>query len=240
LFFRILVYPSKEIMPSEPEKYAIITAGGKGERTGLPFPKQFMELKGLPLIMHSIYAFLAYSPKIKLIVVLPAGMGKSWEELCRKYRFEHVHTVCTGGETRFHSVRNGLAHAESGSLVAIHDAARPLVSTALISRCFSMAAQKGTAVPVIPQTDSVREVIGKENRRVDRSRLVMVQTPQVFETNLIKAAYEQPWDPSFTDDACVLEAGGERIWLVEGEARNIKVTTKTDLAVAGALMRDAR
>lgn len=225
-------------MPSEPEKYAIITAGGKGERTGLPVPKQFMELHGLPLLMHSMQTFLAYSPKVKLIVVLPAGMGKSWEELCHKYRFEHGHTVCTGGNTRLHSVRNGLAHVRAGSLVAIHDAARPLVSTALISRCFSMAAQKGSAVPVISPTDSVREVTGEMNRRIDRSRLMLVQTPQVFETNLIKAAYERQWDASFTDDACVLEAGGGRIWLVEGEARNIKITTKNDLVIAGALMRD--
>ena len=219
-----------------PENYVIITAGGIGSRMGTPTPKQFLELNNLPVIMHSMAAFLAYSTSVKLILVLPEDFVADWKSLCEKYQFTHAHEICIGGNTRFQSVKNGLKLAGDEGLVAIHDAARPLLSQFLIDYCFKEAALKGNAVPSLHLKDSVRELSGEENRPIDRDKLRLIQTPQVFEASLIKKAFEQAFKSSFTDDASVVESMGIGINLVAGEEKNIKITTPVDLTIAEAIL----
>ena len=216
------------------DAHVVITAGGLGSRMGSEKPKQFLELNGLPVLMHSIKAFYQYSTNIKIIVTLPGMHLTAWEALCRDHHFEIPHTVCHGGETRFESVKHGLENVDEG-LVAVHDAVRPLVSVELIARCFEAARDKGNAVPVIPLTDSVREVLNGESRPADRDHLRLLQTPQVFDAALLKSAYKQAFRPSFTDDANVAEAFGAKIILVEGDPRNIKITRPEDMLIAEAL-----
>ena len=219
-----------------PEKYVIIPAGGRGNRMGTALPKQFLELEGVPVIFRSMQAFMNYTPDIDLIIVLPAGHEEDWENLCREHSLALPHRICTGGETRFHSVKNGLAQIEGEGLVAIHDAVRPLVSLSLIKNCFETAARHGNAVPVVPLADSVRQLSGTINRPADRNALRLVQTPQVFALSLIRQAYAGDYQESFTDDAGVVESIGVPIHLVEGERRNIKITTLDDMYMAAALL----
>lgn len=214
-------------------EYVIITAGGTGSRMGSEVPKQFLELNDVPVIVHSIRAFKQYSPNIAIVVVLPDGAVDHWEEIAEKYDIDAK--TCIGGDTRFASVKSGLELVGDG-LLAVHDAARPMVTPALISRCFLEAAQQGNAVPVIPLTDSVRELSNDISRPAERERFRLVQTPQVFDTSLLKKAYEQAYRSSFTDDATVAEAFGTKIHLVEGEWSNIKITTKGDMLIAKALI----
>lgn len=220
------------------EKFVIITAGGLGSRMRSSTPKQFLELAGKPVIMHSMQCFTMYSGSITMILVLPEEFTLEWKKLCKKHDFQLKHTVCNGGETRFHSVQNGLKLVNDQGLVAIHDAVRPLISSTLIKECFNVASKKGNAVPALPLRDSVREISGDENRPVDRSKFRLIQTPQVFEARLIKKAYEQAYRPSFTDDATVAEAIGVQINLLNGTETNIKITTPEDLKIAEVLYRD--
>jgi 2-C-methyl-D-erythritol 4-phosphate cytidylyltransferase len=219
------------------KEYAIITAGGKGSRMGSDMPKQFMPVNGLPMIMHGIRAFKSYSDRIGIVVVLPEDAMEAWDRILEEYPPGITCRVATGGKTRFASVKNGLELTGNEGQVAIHDAARPLVSAALIDRCFRQAEDKGNAVPVIPLTDSLRELSNDESRPAERDRFRRVQTPQVFETGLIRKAYEQAYRPSFTDDASVAESIGVKINLVEGEEKNVKITTPLDIIFAEALMK---
>lgn len=220
-----------------PDKYVIITAGGVGTRMGSPVPKQFMDLKGLPVIMHSIQAFLNYSKSIRLVLVLPENSIVDWKSIYKKNEYSFDHELCVGGNTRFQSVKNGLSLVGDNGLVAIHDGVRPLVSHSLIQRCFEEAAQSGNAVPAIQLKDSVRELSDKGSQAAVRDNLRLIQTPQIFETMQIKKAYEQKYHPLFTDDATVAESIGIKINLIEGEASNIKVTTQEDLLIAKALIQ---
>jgi len=170
------------------------------------------------------------------VLVLPEDGMNDWEKILGKYPLDIKYKVCTGGDTRFDSVKNGLELIEGDGLVAIHDAVRPLVSVSLISACFDMAMKRGNAVPVIPLSDSIREVSGDESFPVDREKFRLVQTPQVFDVNQIKQAYGQAYRPSFSDDATVLESFGARIHVVEGEKRNIKITNVDDLIIADAFL----
>jgi 2-C-methyl-D-erythritol 4-phosphate cytidylyltransferase len=212
--------------------YAIILAGGKGLRMGADLPKQFLLLREKPVLMHAIEAFHQVNMGLNIIVVLPLEQMAYWDALCMEHHFSIPHQVVQGGATRFDSVKNGLQLVEGDGLVAIHDGVRPLVSTTLIEACMHAAEDKGSAIPVVPVVDSLREVFGSESQSVDRSRFVAVQTPQVFQSTRIKAAYEMPYQDSFTDDASVLEAAGFALALVEGERENIKITTPLDLSVA--------
>lgn len=220
------------------KEYVIITAGGSGVRMGSDIPKQFMELNGLPVIMHTIKAFARYSSDINIILVLPEDGMDEWDRILKKYPLEVTFHLCSGGEKRFDSVKNGLELVEGDGLVAIHDAVRPLVSSRLISKCFQTAAKEGNAIPVIPLQDSMRELNGEENRPANRDVYRLVQTPQVFDISLIKKAYEQAYRSSFTDDATVAEALGAKIHLVEGEKRNIKITTQEDFLIAKAYLKE--
>ena len=195
-----------------------------------------MELNDRPVIMHSIKAFAEYSSNIKLVVVLPSGHMDEWNSILAKHPIPIDYEVGSGGETRFQSVKNGLRLIEGDGLVAVHDAVRPLASVQLIRRCFQGAAQKGNAIPVIPLTDSAREITGEESRPVDREKYSLVQTPQVFDLSLIQKAYNQAFRTSFTDDASVVEAFGSKIFLMEGEKKNIKITTAEDMVIAQALL----
>ena len=214
------------------KKNIIIVAGGKGERMQAYIPKQFIEIYGKPILMHTIEAFYHYDKSISIIVVLPAVQLNYWEELCENHKFSIPHKIIEGGETRFHSVKNGLDQADADSLIGVHDGVRPLVSVDTISRCFDAAWKYKAVVPVVDLVDSIRYVGENENYACERAKYKLVQTPQVFEGKLLKKAYEQDFSPSFTDDASVVEACGTKIHLVAGNSENIKITTAFDLKVA--------
>lgn len=225
------------------DNFAIIVAGGRGTRMGGDTPKQFMLLGGRPVLMHTLEVFRRAIPDIGLVVVLPAAQLQTWDELCRAHAFTLQHTVVTGGETRFHSVSNGLRAitAEAG-YVGVHDGVRPFVSVDVIRRCYEAARTQQAVVPVVPVVETLRELLpepaeglGRSVTR-DRSRYCLVQTPQVFDIELLRLAYRQPYRDTFTDDASVVEAAGQNISLVEGNRENIKLTTPFDVIVAEALV----
>ncbi|HRZ97473.1 MAG TPA: 2-C-methyl-D-erythritol 4-phosphate cytidylyltransferase [Paludibacter sp.] len=213
-------------------RIALIVAGGKGERMNAEIPKQFLEIQGKPILMHTIEAFYRFDSHIQLILVLPAVQLKSWDMLCKKHAFSISHQIVTGGQTRFHSVKNGLEQVKGPSLVAVHDGVRPLVSTETIKRCFEAAEKFDAVVPVVDSVDSIRQITNNGSISVDRSFYKLVQTPQVFDAGLLKSAYEQEFSKLFTDDASVVEAFGKQIHLVEGNRENIKITTEIDLKMA--------
>jgi len=216
--------------------YALIVAGGTGARMGTDIPKQFLELAGKPVLMHSIERFRAFDNTIGIIVVIPENQFGLWESLKEKHSFSVPHTLVKGGPSRFFSVKNGLQNVDDNAIVAIHDGVRPLVSTGTIMRCFRAAGEFGNAIPVISLSDSVRMVTENENIPVNRNCLRIIQTPQVFKAGLIKKAYLQDFRPETTDDAMLLEKSGEKIHLVEGNRENIKITNPEDLTIAGALI----
>jgi 2-C-methyl-D-erythritol 4-phosphate cytidylyltransferase len=221
------------------KKYVIIVAGGTGNRFEGPIPKQFVELCGKPVIMHSIEAFYHYNSDIEIIVVLPENQIEYWKLLCVKFHFVINHKTITGGKERFFSVKNGLKYVSRVALVAIHDGVRPLIDFKTIDSCFKMAELEGNAIPVIELTDSVREIKSdRSSLHVDRKKFRLIQTPQVFQTPLILKAFEQEFSYSFTDDASVLEAMvPNSIKLVDGNKQNIKITTKEDLLYAEAILK---
>ena len=217
----------------------IIVAGGKGLRMGGDVPKQFIELKGMPVLMRTMERFYGFDPAMRMILVLPGSQVDYWRELCRRHDFRIPHVVARGGDTRFHSVRNGLALAQDGGLTGVQDGVRPFVSEDTIRRCYAAAEKTGAAVPVLPSTESLRRLdTSGSSHAVERAAYRMVQTPQVFGTALLKAAYERPYQSFYTDDASVVEAAGHGITLVEGNRENIKLTTPFDLKVAGVLLED--
>jgi len=214
------------------DNYVIIVAGGTGSRMGVELPKQFRLLAGKPLLMHSIRAFYSYDSTIRIIVSLHADFIEAWRHLCKKHTFTIPHQIIAGGETRFHSVRNALSTISGDGLVAVHDAARPLVSVDLISESFCEAIIHGTAVPGIPVNETVRSILDGKASIVDRTYLWIVQTPQTFGIALLKKAYEQEFQPGFTDDASLLEAMGMQIHMIPGNPRNIKITLPGDIQIA--------
>ncbi len=214
-------------------------AGGTGSRMQREVPKQFIEVAGKPILMHTIERFYAYNPQLRLIVVLPESQLETWRQLCRQYRFNIFHLTVAGGATRFQSVKNGLAAVTAGeALVAVHDGVRPFVSTAIIQNSFQTAAQQGNAIVAVSPKDSIRELTGTTSKAVARTNYKLVQTPQTFRAELLKRAYEQPEQDFFTDDASVVEQLGEQIVLVEGSYRNIKITTPEDLLLAEAFAKE--
>ena len=210
----------------------IIVAGGNGSRMGTELPKQFLRVRGIPVLMHTIRNFHDFDPSIQLIVVLPADEIDNWKELCRQHHFDIPHLPIAGGDTRFESVKNGLSLADKSDLIAIHDGVRPLVSHETLNRCFEAAEETGTAIPVLPANESVRKGTMNASAPVDRSRYFLVQTPQVFKASLIQDSYKQPWVPEFTDDASVAEHSGIRVHMVLGNRENIKITFPEDLRIA--------
>lgn len=209
----------------------IIVAGGKGLRMGSDLPKQFIPIGGQPVLMHTIKAFYNFNKDINIVLVLPTSHQEYWKDLCKDYNFTIPHTIATGGETRFHSVKNGLALIKEG-IVGVQDGVRPFASKEMIQKCYSAVELHKAVIPVIDSTDSLREMIDDEKSRIiDRSKIRLVQTPQVFDLDMLKKAYQAEYKDTFTDDASVVEATGINIHLVKGEVTNIKITTPLDLKV---------
>lgn len=221
-------------------EYALIVAGGKGTRIKSNTPKQFLKLNGLPVLMHTLYAFYRYSEKISVILVLPEDDLDIWQSICRHYNFVKPLVVQTGGETRFQSVKRGLEKIQGDGLVAIHDGVRPLISESIIAASFQLAAVQQSAIAAVRLKESIRITDQNTTKAVDRSKFWIIQTPQTFRVALIKKAYEMEEDLTLTDDASVLEKAGHSISLFEGSYENIKITTVEDLIVAEALLKERK
>ncbi|WP_439182040.1 2-C-methyl-D-erythritol 4-phosphate cytidylyltransferase [Carboxylicivirga taeanensis] len=217
--------------------YAIIVAGGSGTRMGSHIPKQFLKINGLPVLMHTITTFYNFDASLQLILVLPEDQMAYWQELCQQHQFTIEHSIAKGGTTRFESVKNGLRHIKAPALVGIHDGVRPFVSPDTLKRCYHHAKALGNAIPVLDAFESVRQVNDECSKALDRSTIKLVQTPQVFHTDNLLPAYNQPYTPLFTDDASVVEAYGKTIHLVAGNRENIKITTPFDLVLAEAFIK---
>lgn len=219
---------------------AIIVAGGSGTRFGAELPKQFLELGGKPVLMRTIGAFGDGFSEV--IVTLPEGQMGLWRELCERYCFAVPHRVVAGGETRWHSVKNALdsiGDISDVDIIAVHDGVRPLVTAEVIGRTVDAARRDGAAIPVVMLNDSVRQVEKGASHALDRSTLRAVQTPQVFDARVLMAAYGQPFESTFTDDASVVERAGHSMTLVEGDPQNLKITRPMDLALAEYLLNNA-
>ena len=219
------------------KEHVIIVAGGTGTRMNNAVPKQFVELLGKPLLMHTIEKFKNSISDITIIVVLAKQLNEDWKTLCEKHNFKIEHQLAEGGETRYHSVKKGLELVPDACIVGIHDAARPLVSKETILKTFETAEKLGNASPAIPLNESIRFIKGKDSTAVDRTHYSIIQTPQCFHSDLIRKAFLKAYKPEFTDDASVLESFGEKINLIEGNRVNIKITTPQDLIIAEALMK---
>ena len=218
-------------------KYALIVADGKGLRMGSELPKQFLSIGGKPVLMHTLQAFYDYDREMRIILVLPASQQAYWAQLCREHHFFFFYEVADGGETRFYSVKNALERVNTSGLVGVHDGVRPFVSQEVIARCYEQAAEKKAVVPVVNVVETVRHLCqGGRSETVPRDEYRLVQTPQVFDAELLLRAYRQPYTSDFTDDASVVEALGEPVWLTEGNRENIKITTPFDLKIAEALL----
>ncbi len=218
------------------KKFALIVAAGSGTRMGSPVPKQFLLLHQKPLFVHTMLAFLETFADLKVVLVLPAGHLQTGNEHLAQWVSADRYAVATGGETRFHSVQRGLQLVDDDSICFVHDAVRCMVSAQLIIRCYETALAKGNAIPAIPPTDSLRIETAGGTQTLDRSKVKLIQTPQTFESGLLKKAFAQSYDQSFTDEASVVEKTGSPIYLVDGESTNIKITTPLDMIVAGKLL----
>lgn len=218
--------------------YIIIVAGGKGLRMGSDIPKQFLPIGGKPVLMRTLERFRQYSPTLQIILVLPKAQQDYWQKLCKEYAFDIDCQLADGGETRFHSVQNGLAKIPDNAqgVVGVHDGVRPFPSIDVIRNCYETAREKKAVIPVIPVVETVRHLKGDTSVTVPRNDYRLVQTPQTFDIQLLKAANRQPYNDGFTDDASVVEAFGFDITLVEGNRENIKITTPYDLKIAEVLI----
>ena len=217
------------------KKHIIIVAGGKGLRMGGDIPKQFLPVCAKPVLMRTLEAFHVYDASIHLILVLPVSQQAYWKQLCEEYQFNLAHEIADGGETRFHSVKNGLALVKEDGLVGVHDGVRPFVSQEVIARCYDEALSLKAVIPVVGVVETVRHLTDEGSETVPRDQYKLVQTPQVFDVALLRRAYEQTYTDMFTDDASVVEALGEKVYLVEGNRENIKLTTPFDLKLAELL-----
>ena len=226
--------------------YIIIVAGGKGLRMGGDIPKQFLPIGGKPVLMRTLERFREYSADLQIILVLPKDQQDYWKSLCLKHNFTVAYQLTDGGETRFHSVQHGLALIpdDAEGVVGVHDGVRPFPNIDVIRRCYETAREKKAVIPVIPIVETVRKITQKEpsllcnssSVTVPRDEYRLVQTPQCFDIQLLKAANRQPYNDGFTDDASVVEAFGQSITLVEGNRENIKITTPYDLKIAEVLV----
>ena len=216
------------------KKYAIVVAAGKGLRMKMPVPKQFLSVAGRPVLYHSIAAFLAAYADLEVILVLPPDGTEAPAGLWEPADAGRIH-LTTGGNTRFDSVKNGLALVEEPAVVMVHDGVRPLVPVALIHACYAQALAKGSAIPVVPIKDSLRRITGARHEPVDRSHYVAIQTPQTFLSEILLPAFAQPYRAAFTDEATVVEASGHPVHLIAGSEGNIKITRPVDLHIAAQL-----
>ncbi len=218
--------------------YVIIVAGGKGLRMGSDIPKQFLPIGGRPVLMRTLERFRAYSADLQIILVLPEAQQDYWRLLCEEYHFDVEYQLANGGQTRFHSVQNGLALVpdDAEGVVGVHDGVRPFPSIEVIKNCYETARTAKAVIPVIPVVETVRHLEKEGSVTVPRDEYKLVQTPQTFDIQLLKAANRQPYNDGFTDDASVVESYGHEITLVEGNRENIKITTPYDLKIAEVLI----
>jgi len=228
-------------MTSDFQNYAIIVAGGSGSRMQSGVPKQFLLLKGKPVLMHTIDAYFNSTVQPLIILVLHPDFHAYWEQICKEHNFTVPHQLIKGGETRFHSVKNGLDVIPDNvdTIIAIQDAVRPLTSGQIINESYKYAAMHGNAITAVKSRDSVRQLKNDCSVSLLRDEIYLVQTPQTFQSSQIKKAYLQPYDAKFTDDASVVEETGVTIHLVEGSYRNIKITFPEDLAIAEMLLKSS-
>lgn len=217
-------------------QYVIIVAGGKGLRMGSDLPKQFLPIGNKPVLMRTMEVFRKFDANLQIILVLPLAQQEFWEQLCEKYHFTVEHTIADGGETRFHSVKNGLAKVQGPGLVGVHDGVRPFVSVEVIRNCYDLAKQYKAVIPVIDVVETLRHLTNTGSETVSRNDYKLVQTPQVFDTELLRQAYAQEYTPFFTDDASVVEVMGVSVYLAPGNRENIKITTPFDLKIGSALL----
>ena len=214
----------------------IIVAGGKGLRMGSELPKQFLPIGNKPVLMHTLEVFRKYDATLYIVLVLPREQQAIWKQLCEEHQFTVEHIVVDGGETRFHSVRNGLTQVQGPGWVGVHDGVRPFVSIDVIRRCYELAKKHQAVIPVIDVVETVRHLTTNGSETVSRDDYKLVQTPQVFDIDLLKQAYAQECSPFFTDDASVVESIGISVHLAEGNRENIKITTPFDLKIGSALL----
>lgn len=217
---------------SDVKYYAIIVGGGSGRRMGSETPKQFMLLKGRPVIMYSIETFHSCKQTPEIIVVLPDEFHDYWRHLCTEYHFHLPHLLVSGGEQRYHSVRNGLKQIKGSGVTAIHDAVRPCVSPELVTASFQQALESGSAVAAVKSRDSIRQITPTGSTWLNRDEIYLIQTPQVFQMDLLSKAYLQEYNDDFTDDASVVEKYGGQIKLIEGDRQNLKITYPEDIPIA--------
>lgn len=220
--------------------YALIVAGGSGERMGAGLPKQFLPLHGKPVLWYTLTAFLQAFSKIQIILVLPEQHFKTGEAIAASVLYPGQVKMIAGGVSRFHSVKNGLNHIPADAVVFIHDGVRCLVTPSLIKRCYTETLLHGNAIPAIEPVDSLRLVTATGSQPVDRSLVRIIQTPQTFYSDVISKAYQQPYQAAFTDDASVLEKWGQAVHLVEGETENIKITRPVDLLIAEKILQERK
>lgn len=220
------------------KKYAVIVAGGSGMRMGTMVPKQFLPLQGKPVLWYTLTAFLDAFPDLEIILVLPEAHLQTGQDILRSTYAPDRIWMTVGGETRFHSVRNGLSHIHQHSIVFVHDGVRCLLTPQLIRRCYQMAQERGNAIPAITAVDSIRLETFDGNEFIDRSKVRIIQTPQTFYSDIVKAAFEQEYEESFTDEASVVERLGVKIHLIEGESTNIKITHPIDVLIAEKILEE--
>ncbi|MBO9566841.1 MAG: 2-C-methyl-D-erythritol 4-phosphate cytidylyltransferase [Niastella sp.] len=220
------------------KKYAVIVAGGSGMRMGTIVPKQFLPLQGKPVLWYTLTAFLDAFPDLEIILVLPEAHLETGQEILRSTHAPDRIWMTAGGETRFHSVRNGLSHIHQHSIVFVHDGVRCLLTPQLIRRCYQMAQERGNAIPAIGAVDSIRIQTFDGNEFIDRSKVRIIQTPQTFYSDIVKAAFEQEYEESFTDEASVVERLGVKIHLIDGESTNIKITHPIDVLIAEKILEE--
>jgi len=220
------------------KRYAIIVAGGTGSRMKGDVPKQFMLLDRTPIIQYSIEAFHEFDPEMVIILAIHSEYIEMWEKLIVRYAIDIPCTIVKGGETRFDSVKNGLELITNTGFVAVHDAARPLVTLEFIAKQYAEAEQYGSALPGTLVTDTIRMIDGASSKQLDRTRLLAIQTPQVFKTDELIQAYTQEYNSIFTDDASVMEAAGYSLHITEGLKANFKITHPEDIAIAEVLLQN--
>ncbi len=213
----------------------IITAGGIGKRMQTTLPKQFLLIKGIPVLMHTIERFYHFNPKFQIIITLPKEWLYYWDELIHKYNFSIPHRIVPGGEERYHSIQEALKFV-TGDFVWIHDGVRPLVNDITMNNCRKALEKYPAVIPVVDLTDSLRKKTREGSIAVNRKEYCLVQTPQCFRTDIIQKAYRQPFHEKITDDASLVESMGIDIALVEGNAENIKITRQMDLSIAEVLL----
>lgn len=220
------------------KKYAVIVAGGSGQRMGAEVPKQFLLLKGKPLLQYTLQSFLLAYNDMQIILVLPQEHIARGEQIVKQMNVEERVQIVTGGATRFHSVKNGLQLVMNPAIVFVQDGVRCLVSQNLIRNCYLQAVEKGSAIPAVAATDSIRIEEGASHYTIDRNKIRIIQTPQTFQSEILLLAFKQEYNPAFTDEATVVEAAGNKIFLIEGEYNNLKITRPLDLCIAEKLLEE--